>query len=317
MSQALPSLQATAHELAAMIRAGFLPIPGTAAEPLLEQLEADAGLTTRHEADETASAGLSGRLRPIPGTVLGPLRIAAAGGAPTQLLTALGRAFGIQRSHRSSLRLVLTSTVAISSLAVIGTLFLTAFNRPLIDQQQLLHTGRSQPPAPFLTAAFGGVPVVAGLAVVLLLAGFCLVAAIIGARRQLDWSLARWLASEAHEALRPTDLPDNDRRAIVRELLAGWCQMPPGSALDTTGLLGMALATQRPQQASALTRAVCFHRRQGDRLETDQNRLLPMLGSLVTGLAVLLYGIALMQPLAGLFETLATVPVVTFWEATR
>jgi len=317
MSQVSPSLWNTARDLDVAIRAGLLPLPGTAKEPLLKRLADADDLPAWVEANRTTSTSFFGRPKSIPGTVRGPLQIAAAGGGSNDLLAALGRGFGIQQSHRRSRTIVLVSTLSICILAAIGVLALAAFNAPLIEQQQLLQTGENQPPLSFLKSAFGPVPMMVFFAASVLLAAIGLTATMIASSRRIDWSLSRWIASEAHTAMEQTPLTVSERRAIVHELLVDWCRLPSESALTTTGLLGAALADESPLKATSLTRAVRFHRRQGDLLETEQSRLIPTLGSLTAGLAVLLYGIALMRPLAALFETLATTPVVTLWEATR
>ena len=317
MSQVSPSLWNTARDLDAAIRAGLLPLPGTAKEPLLKRLADADDLPAWVEANRTTSTSLFGRLKPIPGTVRGPLQIAAAGGGSNDLLAALGRGFGIQQSHRRSRAIVLVSTSSICILAAIGVLALATFNAPLIEQQQLLQTGDNQPPLSFLRAAFGPLPMLVSLTAFVLLAAIGLTATMIASHRRIDWSLSRWIASEAHNAMEQTLLTVTERRAIVHELLVDWCWLPSESALACAGLLGVALADESPQKAASLARAVRFHRRQGDLLEAEQSRLIPTLGSLTAGLAVLLYGIALMRPLAALFETLATTPVVTLWEATR
>ena len=306
MRQASTPTAEYAAELAAAIRAGILPTPGVAATSVAKQLD-------------TYADSLRGEIAPpeMPGTVRGLLHVAAAGGPTGDLTVALGRAFQVQNCQRRSQLIAVGSSFFICILAVIGTLAVMLSNGPLLESQYQLQTGKPSQPSLQLATAFGPTPVTVGLFMLAALGLLILATLIVGSRRRLNRSLARWMTSEAHVAMASTDLPASERQAIIRALLAGWCPtVPTGSATDG-GLLEHALKASPPEQAEAIERTASFHRRVVTQLESQPSPLIPVTGSLVAGIAVLLYGIALMRPLAQLFETLASAPAVTLWEAVR
>lgn len=307
-----------AAELAAAIRAGVLPTPGVAATSVAKQLETHADSLLKElaaPAQPLETAGSQG-VR-LPGTVRGLLQVAAAGGRTGDLTMAIGRAFQIQNSQRRSQLIAVGSSFSICSLAAIGTLAVMLSNGPLIESQYQLQTGKPSQPSFSLATAFGPTPVTVGLFLLAALGFLILTILIVRSRRGLNRSLSRWITSEAHVAMTATDLPALDRQDIIRALLAGWCRTVPGDASTDGGLLEHALIASPPHQAVAIERAAGFHRRVVTQRESQPSTLIPVTGSLVAGVAVLLYGIALMRPLAQLFETLASAPAVTLWEAVR
>lgn len=336
-SEHSPELQRQIGLLAAAVRAGLLPTPGAAPVPLADSLEADQAELSAALADHPVCGGTAGGpLERLPGTVRGPLQIAAAAGPTADLVHALGRAFGIQRSDRADRRVVLGSTMVVCGLAAVGTLVLTFWNAPLLERQMQFQAADANLRRAFLADAFGPWPVAVSLVGLVLLCVASWAAIVVSGHRRLNRSLARWVASEAHAAMSSTGLSADNRAAIIRHLLAGWCPTAESEGLagweqcpatdggttrppqgEACGLLGMALATPPPRQAAALARAVLFHRRHVEQLGLLRPRLPRVFGSLAAGLAVLLYGIALMRPLAGLFEALSTTPAATLWEAAR
>ena len=318
MQQASTLTGEYAAELAAAIRAGVLPTPGMAAASVATQLESHADsllgeLAAPAESLKTAAAqGVR-----LPETVRGLLQVAAAGGQTGDLTMAIGRAFQIQNSQRRSQFIAVGSSFLICSLAAIGTLAVMLSTGPLLESQYQLQTGKPSQPSFSLATAFGPPPVTVGLFMLAAVGFLMLTILIVGSRRRLNRSLARWMTSEAHVAMASADLPASERQAIIRALLAGWCPTVPTGFATEGGLLEHALKAPSPEQAVAIERTASFHRRVVTQLESQPSPLIPVAGSLVAGIAVLLYGIALMRPLAQLFETLASAPAVTLWEAVR
>jgi hypothetical protein len=68
-----------------------------------------------------------------------------------------------------------------------------------------------------------------------------------------------------------------------------------------------------PGRGAALASVAGFYRDTSDALLERRIKMLPVVGSIVAGVAVLLYGIALFTPLARLFDTIASMPVAPPW----
>jgi hypothetical protein len=207
------------------------------------------------------------------------------------------------REDQVRFRLTLVYPVVIVLLAILGTLWTTTTNDWLIRN---LAGSFHEPP---ITAAAGEWPrITPGQG--MLMAGGIAVAVALAA-----WiaRLGRLVGCHAGQAARcdllaelaGSDLVPADRDRLASELMQGI--EPP---LHTAGGPLIALVESEPdidRRAATLRATAAFYRGLDDRRRRRARRLVPIVGCLIAGLAVLLYGVALFRPMTRLFESLAEV----------
>lgn len=226
-----------------------------------------------------------------------------SGGDEALLRAVVDEAAATVREDQVRFRLTLVYPVVIVLLAILGTLWTTTTNDWLIRN---LAGSFHEPP---ITAAAGEWPrITPGQG--MLMAGGIAVAVALAA-----WiaRLGRLVGCHAGQAARcdllaelaGSDLVPADRDRLASELMQGI--EPP---LHPAGGPLIALVESEPdidRRAATLRATAAFYRGLDDRRRRRARRLVPIVGCLIAGLAVLLYGVALFRPMTRLFESLAEV----------
>ena len=228
---------------------------------------------------------------------------ALSGGDEALLRVVVDEAVATVRDDRSRFRLMLVYPVVIGMLASGGTLWTTATNDWLIRN---LEGSFHEPP---ITAAAGewpritlgqGMLIAGGIAVAAALAAW-----IVGLGRSVGCHAGQAARCDVLAELAGSDVVQADRDRLASELMQGID--PPR---HTAGGPLIALVESEPdidRRAATLRATAAFYRGLDDRQRRRARRLVPIIGCLIAGLAVLLYGVALFRPMTRLFESLAEV----------
>jgi hypothetical protein len=233
----------------------------------------------------------------------GPNDPALSEGDEVLLRAVVDEAAATVRDDRTRFRLALVYPVVIGLLAMLGTLWTTATNDRLISN---LEGSFQEPP---ITAAAGewprctpgqGLLMAGGIAVAVALAAW-----IARLGRSVGGHAGQAARCDVLAQLAGSDLVPADRDRIATELMQGI--EPP---LHTAGGPLVALVESEPdidRRAATLRATAAFYRGLDDRQRRRARRLVPVVGCLIAGLAVLLYGVALFRPMTRLFGSLAEV----------
>lgn len=207
------------------------------------------------------------------------------------------------RDDRVRFRLALVYPIVIVLLAILGTLWTTTTNDWLIRN---LAGSFQEPP---ITAAAGewpritpdqGMLMAGGIGVAVALAAW-----IVGLGRSVGSHAGQAARCDVLAELAGKNVVPADRDRLASELMQGID--PP---LHTAGGPLVALVESEPdidRRTATLRATAAFYRGLDDRQRRRARRLVPIVGCLIAGLAVLLYGVALFRPMTRLFESLAEV----------
>lgn len=226
---------------------------------------------------------------------------AAALGADAERLRALvAEVAERRRDDRLRLRQALVYPVLVAVLAILGTAWVTARDGPLIHD---VEDAFRDPPLPTPRSAWPQVGA-AGAAVaatgVLAAAGLAAWLVALVRRDARAGSLATRcdVLAELSGSDCPGPVADRLARALVAEVDPDDGPLPP--------LAAHAVARDDVDGRAVLLRSTAaFYRGLDARRRRAVRRSVPTAACCVAGLAVLLYGLALFQPLAGLVDTLA------------
>ena len=207
------------------------------------------------------------------------------------------------RDDRSRFRVALVYPVAISCLAILGMVWTTATNDRLFRD---LEDSFREPPIPADSAAWSAMLPTAAFLICLSLSAAAVLAAWIGRLgRAVGRHAGRAVRCEVLAELVATDIARDDRERLAGRIIRG-IEPPLPLAESDSPLIETAVQTPDIDQRAANLRATAgFYRALDARGRRKARRLVPIVGSLIAGLAVLLYGLALFGPLAGLFASLA------------
>ena len=228
---------------------------------------------------------------------------ALSGGDEAPLRAVVDEAAATVRDDRAQFRLALVYPVVIGLLAILGTLWTTSTNVWLIRN---LEGSFQEPP---ITAAAGEWPRITPGQGMLMAGGIAIAVALAAWIARVGRSLGSHVGQAARcdvlAQLAGSDLVPADRDRMASELMQGID--PP---LHTNGGPLVALVESEPdidRRAATLRATAAFYRGLDDRQRRRARRLVPIVGCLIAGLAVLLYGVALFRPMTRLFESLAEV----------
>lgn len=246
----------------------------------------------------------------VPAPARGVMRLAAAGGDVRTLLTFLERVVAVDRRRRWDVRVALSYPTAVIVCAVVGIVLLIIIQDPLISQfSEPIQMAMPAPEVPLtpvqdaVTVPAGGVAaVVAAIAVIWFSRG----------QRQAQAS-RRWaaVACELEAICDEVGVAADRRESILEDLRP---VAAPSRSVVAFPPLARFLHTQaaaaRPGGFAALAD---FYRESSDAVSERRARFVPVIGAIVAGMAVLLYGVALFVPLTRLFEMIASMPVAPPW----
>jgi hypothetical protein len=229
---------------------------------------------------------------------------AASRGADAGLIHGvLDQAAATARDDRLRLRLALVYPVVIAALAILGTLWTTATNDRLIRD---LEESFREPP---ISAASTWWPIVSPTVSVLggvgIVAAGLITAWIVRLGRSVGCHAGQAVQCEVLAELAPTDVAAEDRKRLATEIVGSL--LPLDAVADSWSPL-VVVAEQEvdiDRRAANLRATASFYRALDARERRKASRLVPIAGSLIAGIAVLSYGVALFHPLAGLFDSLA------------
>lgn len=246
----------------------------------------------------------AGRVAPVATRPDARVAIAAAAslGADGHALAAvLDDAAATLADDRWWLRLAITYPAIVAALALFGLAWITRTDGRLIRTiEATFHDPPSAAPvSPWPT--FG--PVDMAIAVAGMLAITALVAWLARLCRRDPDHAAAAVRCDLLAELTSCDCPGAERHRLADELLAGVGLTGPSAARPLAALAeGEADVDAR---ASHLRAVAMFERGLDHRRRRRVRRLVPVIGCLVAGVAVLLYGVALFRPMARLFDTIA------------
>jgi len=226
---------------------------------------------------------------------------AASLGADAERLRILvADAAEVRRDDRLRLRWALVYPALVATLAILGTAWVTARDGPLIHN---VEDAFRDPPIPTPRSAWPQVGA-AGVGVaatgVLAAAGLAawLVALVRRDARAGSLAVRCDVLAELAGSDCPGDVGDRLARAIVVDVDPHDGSLPP--------LVAHAVARDDVDGRARLLRSTAaFYRGLAERRRRAVRRFVPTAACCVAGLAVLLYGLALFRPMAGLVDTLA------------
>lgn len=245
----------------------------------------------------------------VPAPARGIMRLAAAGADVRQLLGFLERMAALDRRRRWDSRMAISYPVGICLCAAIGIGVLAFVQDPSLNS--LAEPIQMAMPEPEVapTPVFDAVAWPVGIAAVVVAA----VLAMWRATRQRQFEMSRrWaaVACELDAISSACQLSGEKRESILLDL------QPVTGVATARPLPPLArFAQQHPSgpQSAGLRELASFYHETTDAVSQRRVRLLPVIGAMIAGVAVLLYGIALFVPLTRLFESMASMPVAPPW----
>ena len=232
----------------------------------------------------------------------GALEDAAACGADGEVLQGvIAEARATARDDRAHFRMALLYPAFVCGLALLGILWTTLTNDRLM---QGVEDSFLEPPIPTSqTLPFGLGPLDVALATAALLAAGGLALWIVRLGRQSGRNAAAAAQCDVAAELTTCDCTPAASDRLSRGIVA---DINPTLASSTPALVSVAQSPGDIDERAALLRATAgFYRSLDDRHRRSVRRLVPVVGSLIAGIAVLCYGLALFRPLTSLFESLA------------
>jgi hypothetical protein len=314
--QGVDSAAILARRMAAAIRAGGR-VPGRLGTDTAAALEATAASLVATTASQDDLPGLrTALLASLPRLPAILLEVSLAGGNGDAIWDLLQQTDRQRHTLRSRRFITSIYPLLVSGLAALGMLVLTRVPGPLLSRQLVFQTDRDPVPDPSIVLAFGPHP----LSVLLLVGGTTLAGWWWVSSRQtrrMEDAIGRWISSELRSILANRPSAAARQAEIAAELI---CLSSPHRGHRPpviTGLVASIQQIETLQQPESLRSVAGFHRRQMESLDRGQWDTAAITGSLVAGVAVLLYGIMLVQPVTRLLTSLATAPVVPPWEVLR
>lgn len=256
---------------------------------------------------------LLGSLPRLP-TIL--LEVSLAGGNGDAIWDLLQQTDRYLRTMRSRRFIACIYPLLVSGLAALGMLMLARIPGPLLSRQLSFQTDRDPDPDPSLVLALGPDP----LSVLLLVGGTTLAGwwwANSRQTRRMEDAIDRWIFSELRSILADRSFSAARQAEIATELIRLSSPQRSRRPPVVTGLLASIQQIETLPQPESLQSVARFHRRQMEGLDRGQWETAAITGSLVAGVAVLLYGFMLVQPVTRLLTSLATAPVAPPWEVLR
>jgi hypothetical protein len=226
---------------------------------------------------------------------------AAALGADGHALAAvLNDAAATLADDRWRLRLAIAYPLIVAVLALIGLAWITLTDGRLIRG---IEATFHDPPS---AAPVSPWPTIGPVEVAIAIAGMLAIAALVAwlvrlCRRDPDHAAAA-VRCDLLAELTSCDCPEAERHRLASALLAGIGLTSPSAARPLAALAEREADVDA--RASHLWAVAMFERGLDDRRRRRVRRLLPVIGCLVAGVAVLVYGASIFRPMARLFETI-------------
>jgi hypothetical protein len=303
-----PSARAAdaADLMAVALRLG-VGLPAGVERQSAESLDAVAR-TLRDGDGSDSSDAVDAILSIVPAPARGIMRLAAAGGDIRTLLGFLERIVALDRRRRWERVVALGYPIAVVLAAVAGIVVLAFVLDPLINA--FAEPMQMALPPPEVTAS----PVFDAVGVPAWIAAALVVAVVWGSQGQRRVEVSRrWaaVASELEGICDEIDIGPERCEQILEDL---WPVTTARGLAKTPPPLMQFLRKQRLAEGPRAFAAVArLYQEMSDAVGERRVRLLPVVGALVAGMAVLLYGIALFVPLTRLFDTVASMPVAPPW----
>ena len=225
----------------------------------------------------------------------------ACGADAAGLQAVVEEATATARDDRARFRLALVYQALVAGLAIVGMLWTIQTNDRLIWG---IEDSFLEPPIPPEHTIWSRItPTDLALAALGLLDAGGLSAWIVRLGHHDNGYATAGARCDLLAELAGCDCPPPNRDRIVHQIVAGF----DPTAADAPPPL-VAFAESRPdmdQLASLLRTTGAFYHSLADHRRRRMRRLVPIVGSLIAGIAVLGYGLALFHPLARLFDSLA------------
>jgi hypothetical protein len=207
------------------------------------------------------------------------------------------------QADRARFWLAIVYPAAVSCLAILGMVWTTATNDRLIRD---LDVSFREPPTPAVQTGWSPMlPAAAVLAGVGIALAGVLAAWMMRLGRSVGCHASKIVRSEVLGELEATAASPADRKRLVTEILRSIGSVVPITESDSPLIEAAEHEADIDQRATNLRATAGFYRSLDARARRKAGRLVPIVGSLIAGLAVLFYGVALFGPMAGLFESLA------------
>ena len=227
---------------------------------------------------------------------------AAALGADGHALAAvLDDAATTLADDRWRLRLAIAYPLVVAVLALIGLAWIT------LTDGRLIRSLEATFPDPPNAAPVSPWPTIGPVEVAIAVAGMLAIAALVAwlvrlCRRDPDHAAAA-VRCDLLAELTSCDCSEAERHRLASALLAGVGLTSPSAARPLAALAEREADVDA--RASHLWAVAMFERGLDDRRRRRVRAFVPVIGCLVAGVAVLLYGVALFRPMARLFDTIA------------
>jgi hypothetical protein len=218
------------------------------------------------------------------------------------LLGVLDEAAATLRDDRLRIRLAVVYPAAVFVLALVGLAWSTLANGPLIRgvEDSFLEPPPAAPPSPWPTLG----PMELAIAGAGGLAVASLVAWLVRESRRDTGHLATAVQCDVLAALSGCKGGTDEKHRLAASLLAalGLRERPAAA--------GLVASAESPAdddaRAAQLWAVAMFERSLDERRRRRMRGLVPIVGCLIAGVAVLLYGVAVFRPMASFFDFLAT-----------
>ena len=225
----------------------------------------------------------------------------ALGADGPALETVLDDAAATLAGDRWRLWLAIAYPAIIVVLALLGLIWITLTDGRLIRG---LEASFEDPPRPAPVSPWPTMgPVEVTIAIVGALAIATLVASLARLLRRDPDHFAAAVRCDLLAELTSCACPAAERHRLAHDLVAGIGLQSPAAARPLAVLVEREADVDA--RASHLWAAAMFERGLDERRRQRVRRLAPVLGCLVAGVAVLLYGVALFRPMAQLFDTIS------------
>ena len=248
-------------------------------------------------------------LKSIPIPFRGILRLTLAGGDAQGLLKIIQLIFVEEQRAKWDKFVSLAYPLFICVAACVGIFFVAMFNTPLLialetpfELSTVVITNTSNP---VLRSMLMPAAVVA---CILLLTGAVFFA--VNQKSRIVRNRDSMFLCQCRAVIDTLDLTEVEQADIWTDLVS---QKKSESDESSSPLVQQVLKMPRLSRSSCMTYIVGWYRQRFLSSLARRKNSIPIVGAVVAGGVVLLYGVALMQPLVELFTSIADLPVVPIW----
>jgi len=225
----------------------------------------------------------------------------ALGADGPALAAVLDDAAATLADDRWRLRLAIAYPLIVAVLALIGVIWITLTDGWLIRATEATF---HDPPSAAPVSPWPPIgPAEVAIAATGMLAMVAAVAWLVRLSRRDPDHFAAAVRCDLLAELSSCDCSTSERHRLANELLAGIGLASPSAARPLAALVER--EADADHRASHLWAVAMFERGLDDRRRRRVRRLVPVIGCLIAGVAVLLYGVSLFRPMVRLFETIS------------